>query len=188
MTDDQGRGAGRESMSDSVRRYLEKRSPFAGMTRSELEQVVSEFLRGDSKGRERVEDVIEEIRARSRRSVDRLTDLVRTEVKKEFETFSPSRREEIGEFFERLVGLVGEYFGPGRQHHAGKETKAAGRAERAEKVVNKAAKKAVRKVSATEAAAKKAVAKKITATKSVAKKDPATRPPSKKAATRRPSE
>ena len=108
-------GGGRESLKDSLRRYLEGRSAFAGMTRSELEQLVSEFLHGDGRGRERLEDLFEELRARSRKSVDRVGDLVRSEVRREFDSFSPSRREEIGEFIERLVGLFGEYFGPGRR-------------------------------------------------------------------------
>jgi hypothetical protein len=170
MSDNPPPGYGRETMKDSVRRYLENRSPFSGMTRSELEQFITEFLRGDSKNRERVEDLIEEVRARSRRGVDRITDLVRTEVKKEFDTFSPSRREEIGEFFERLVGLVGEYFGPGRRDHAIKTTRTA--AKSAEKAAKKTVKKAA---SATKAAAKKTVAK-----KKVAKRAPAKRAAAKK--------
>ncbi|MGB9111197.1 MAG: hypothetical protein WCF24_00535 [Acidimicrobiales bacterium] len=182
MTEDPKPGWGRDSMKDSVRRYLEQRSPFSGMTRSELEQVVSEFLRGgDSKNRERVEDVIEEIRARSRRSVDRLTDLVRTEVRKEFESFSPGRREEIGEFFERFVGLLGEYFGSGRRSH----DETAKKSPPAAKSVRKAVKKAVKKVPATKVAAKKAVAKADAAKKTT--KAPAKRAAAKKTTSRRPS-
>ncbi len=180
MTENPQPGWGRESMKDSVRRYLESRSPFSGMTRAELEQVVTEFLRGgDGKNRERVEDVIEEIRARSRRSVDRLSDLVRTEVRKEFESFSPGRREEIGEFFERFVGLVGEYFGPGRRSHAETAEKST---RPAAESVRKAVKKAVKKVPATKAAAKKAVAKTVGAKKTSAK-----RAGVKKTTSRRPS-
>lgn len=183
MTEDPKPGGGRDSMKDSVRRYLEQRSPFSGMTRSELEQVVSEFLRGgDSKNKERVEDVIEEIRARSRRSVDRLTDLVRTEVRKEFESFSPGRREEIGEFFERFVGLLGEYFGSGRRSHDETATKST---RPAAKSVRKAVKKAVKKVPATKVAAKKAVTKAVAAKKTT--KAPAKRAGAKKTTSRRPS-
>ena len=175
MSENPPPGYGRESMKDSVRRYLENRSPFSGMTRSELEQFANQFLGGDNKNKERVEDLIEEVRARSRRGVDRLSDLVRVEVKKEFSSFSPSRREEIGEFFERLVGLVGEYFGPGRREHPIKATRTAARS--AERAAKKSVKKAA---SATKAAAKKTVAKKAAAKKGTAKKAPAQRAAAKK--------
>lgn len=153
------------------------------MSRSELEQFVNEYLGGDNKHRERVEDLIEEVRARSRRGVDRLTELVRTEVRKEFGSFSPSRREEVAEFFERLIGLVGEYFGPGRSSRASTETK-----RPAATTVKKAAAKkaAVKKAAVKKAAVKKAVAKKAVA-KKVAKKPAAKRAEAKKSASRRSS-
>jgi len=169
---------GQDSVKDSARRRLENRSLFSGWSRSELEQFVSEYLSGDSKKRERVEDLIEEIRARSRRGVDRFTDLVRTEVRKEFGSFSPARREEIGEFFERLVGLVGEYFGPGRTAGAPAETTERRQAATA---VKKAVKKAAKKVAAKKTAVRKVAAKKVAAKKAAAKKAP-----SKRASTRSP--
>jgi hypothetical protein len=173
MTDERGE-PNRESMRDSVRRLLEQRSPFAGMTRADLEQIVTEFLHGDRRSRERVEDLLEEVRAHSRRSVDRLGQLVRTEVRKEFGSFSPARREEIGEFFERLVGLVGEYFGPGRRERASVPETAPAIAEQPAKVAKKkvaAAKKtATKKATATKAAVKTATVKKAAAKSPAAKK------------------
>jgi|GEM_PF-29905 len=173
-TDDDEQGSGGfESLKDSFRRFLETRSGFSGMNRSELEQMISDFLRGDGKGRERFEDLFEEFRARSRKSVDRIGEIIRSEVRKEFTSVSPSRREEIGEFLEKLVGLVGEYFGPGRfsrsKSHTSEEPPAA------------LAKKSVAKSPAKRTAAKKSAQKQTAASSkdAAAKKSPAKKAPKK---------
>ena len=172
--DEHGSG-GFESLKESFRRFLETRSAFSGMGRSELEQIVSDFLRGDGKGRERFEDLFEEFRARSRKSVDRIGEVIRTEVRKEFDTFSPSRREEIGEFLEKLVGLVGDYFGLGRfgrSKHSEEEGLPAAQAEKSvakAPVKRTATKKSAEKATAAAATAKTASVKKAPAKKAAKK-------------------
>jgi hypothetical protein len=155
---------GKESIKDSVRHCIESTVSFSKMSRPELEKLVGELLRGEGKGRERLEELLEELRLRSRKGVDRFSELVRSEVHREFDAFSPTRRDEIGEFFERLVALVGEYFGPKRtQRSSAKKAPAKAPAKKAP--AKAAAKKAAKAAPAKKAPAKKAPAKKAAAKK-----------------------
>ncbi len=165
---------GKESLKDSIRRYAESTFSCSKANRPEIERIIGEILRGEGKGRERLEELLEELRTRSKRSVDRLSELVHSEVRREFDSFSSTRRDEIGEFLERLMALVGEYFGPKRAHRAGAPAakRAAAKKAPAKKAPAKkaAAKQAAPKKAATKVGAKKAAPKKAAAKKVAAKK------------------
>jgi hypothetical protein len=171
VVDDEEPRPGRDSAKDWVRRFLDGSSSFMGLSRSDLEGLVSELFGKQGKGRERVEDLFEEVRARSRQGVDRVGGTIRSEVRREFDIFTPERREQIGEFLERLVGLIGEYFGPSRHHrdHAAEEPEAAlpvagePAADEPPEAERSPAKASSEKASGTKKApAKKAAAKKAT--------------------------
>jgi hypothetical protein len=130
-------------------------------------------VHGEGKNRERVEEFLDELRQRSRTSVDRFSEFVRAEVHREFDSLSSTRRDEFGEFLERLVALVGAYFGPHRTHRAG--ARAAGPTPAEGATAKSAAKKAPAKKAAAKSGAKKAPAKKVPAKKAPAKKAPAKR-------------
>jgi hypothetical protein len=151
---------GKETLKDSVRRYVESTVNFSKMSRPDLERIVGELLHGEGKNRERVEEFVDDLRARSRTSVDRFSELVRAEVHREFDSFSSTRHDEFGEFLERLVALVGEYFGPHRTHRAG--ARAAGPTPAENAAAKSAAKKAPAKKAAAKAPARKAPARKAT--------------------------
>jgi polyhydroxyalkanoate synthesis regulator phasin len=170
---------GKETLKDSVRRYVESTVNLSKMSRADLEKIVGELLHGEGKNRERVEEFLDELRQRSRTSVDRFSEFVRAEVHREFDSLSSTRRDEFGEFLERLVALVGEYFGPHRTHRAG--ARAAGPTPAEGATAKSAAKKAPAKKAAAKSGAKKAPAKKVPAKKAPAKKAPAKKAPAKRA-------
>ena len=167
MSDEEPR-SGHESLKDGLRRFLDGRSSFLGMSRSDIEGLISELMGHEGKGRERVEDLFEEVRARSRQGVDRVGETIRSEVRREFDILTPERREKVGEFLERLVGLIGEYFGAGRHrddhgaspHEAPVEAIAAGPPAKKAPAKKAAAKKAPAGVSGTKKAPAKKAAKK----------------------------
>jgi len=175
---------GKETLKDSVRRYVESTVNLSKMSRADLEKIVGELLHGEGKNRERVEEFLDELRQRSRTSVDRFSEFVRAEVHREFDSVSSTRRDEFGEFLERLVALVGEYFGPHRTHRAG--ARAAGPTPAEGAAAKSAAKKApAKKTAAKKTAAKKTAAKKAAAKKTAAKKTAAKKAPAKKAAAKK---
>ena len=177
---------GKESLKDSVRRYVESTVNLSKMSRTDLEKIVGELLHGEGKNRERVEEFLDDLRQRSRTSVDRFSEFVRAEIHREFDSVSSTRRDEFGEFLERLVALVGEYFGPHRTRRAG--ARGAGPTPAENAAVKSAAKKAPAK-KAAKAPARKAPAKKAagatpvrkTAAKRAVKKTAAKKAPAKKA-------
>ena len=119
----------------------------------------------------RVEEILDELRVRSKKSVDRFSELVRAEVRREFDSFPTARREEIGEFFERLVALVGEYFGPKRARRSGPGATRPAKAAPAKKAAKKGTKAAPARKSALKTApGKKAAAKKTAPKKAAAKR------------------
>jgi polyhydroxyalkanoate synthesis regulator phasin len=170
---------GKETLKDSVRRYLESTVNLSKMSRADLEKIVGELLHGEGKNRERVEEFLDELRQRSRTSVDRFGEFVRAEVHREFDSLSSTRRDEFGEFLERLVALVGEYFGPHRTRRAGARAAGPNPAEGA--AAKSAAKKAPAKKAAAKSGAKKAPAKKVAAKKVAARKVAAKKAPAKRA-------
>jgi polyhydroxyalkanoate synthesis regulator phasin len=170
---------GKETLKDSVRRYVESTVNFSKMSRPDLERIVGELLHGEGKNRERVEEFVDELRQRSKTSVDRFSELVRAEVRREFDSFSSTRRDEFGEFLERLVALVGEYFGPHRTHRGG--ARGAGPTPAENAAAKSAAKKAPAKKTTGTTPVRKAPVKKAPAKKAPAKKAPAKKAPAKKA-------
>lgn len=177
---------GKESLKDSVRRYVESTVNLSKMSRADLEKIVGELLHGEGKNRERVEEFLDDLRQRSRTSVDRFAEFVRAEVHREFDSVSSTRRDEFGEFLERLVALVGEYFGPHRTRRAGTRAagptpaenaaaKSAARKDPAKKAAKAPARKAPAKKAAGATPVRKTAAKKAPAKKTAAKKAPAKR-------------
>ena len=163
---------GKESLRDSVRHCVDSTISFSKMSRPELERILSDLLHGEGKNRARVEEILDELRVRSKKSVDRFSELVRAEVRREFDSFPTARREEIGEFFERLVALVGEYFGPKRARRSGPGATRPAKAAPAKKGTKAAParKSAVKTAPGKKAAAKKAAPKKAAPKKAAAKR------------------
>ena len=162
---------GKQSLRDSVRHCVDSTISFSKMSRPELERILSDLLHGEGKNRARVEEILDELRVRSKKSVDRFSELVRAEVRREFDSFPTARREEIGEFFERLVALVGEYFGPKRARRSGPGATRPAKAAPAKKAAKKGTKAAPARKSALKTApGKKAAAKKTAPKKAAAKR------------------
>lgn len=187
--------SGRDGLKEMLKRYAEAGASLSKLTRADLEELARETLRGGGSGRDRVEDLFDEVRTRSRRGVEQLADLVRAEVRREFESRAAKRRDELGEFLERALALVGEYFGPGRYANRGDRDATSRPASAAGDGVappepavttpaTAAATKAARATPARKTPAAKAPAKKPAAAKAPAKRPAAAKAPAKKAAGR----
>ncbi|HLI14900.1 MAG TPA: hypothetical protein VKV23_02455 [Acidimicrobiales bacterium] len=164
---------GREGLRELLKRYLDAGASLSKASRAELEDMVREALRSSAAGRERVEDVLEDLRARSRRGIEQLGEVIRAEVRREFEARAARRRQELADFLERAVALVGEYLGVGRPTTPSASESAA---------TEPAAKKApARRAPATKAAGGKAPARKAPATKAAARKVSARKAPARSA-------
>lgn len=173
--------SGQERFREQLRRYLETGASFSKLSRTELEDLAREYLGRDAPGRERIEDAFEEVRARSRRGIDLLFDLVRAEVRREVENVAARRRDEFVDVFERGFSLLGEFLG----RHANSSEEATPEPEHAAEVLaptKLSAKKApAKRTGAKKAPAKKAAAKKAASASAPAKKIGVTKTPAKKA-------
>jgi hypothetical protein len=103
----------RDNLADLLRRSIEAGRSLPRKSRAEFEAALHDLI-ADPPGREHLEDLLEEVRARSRRGVDALVDFVRAEVRREVAREARRRREEtmvqmgqglehLGSLFERLV-------------------------------------------------------------------------------------
>src|SRR5665213_1023880 len=108
--------SGSERLREQLRRYLETGASFSKLSRAELEELAREYLGRDAPGRERIEDAFEEVRARSRRGVDLMFDLVRAQVRREVEDVAARRRDEFVEVIERAFSVLGEFLGRHANH------------------------------------------------------------------------
>ena len=77
------------------------------MTRSDLEHALRELSRPGSEAREKVEDVIEELRSRSVRGTGQLIDVVRAEVQRDFSVVVNKSRDDLADLADRVTRLVG---------------------------------------------------------------------------------
>ena len=147
-----------ERLKETIRQYLEIGSPPPvappprRSARRELESVLRELLGGTASSRERVEDLLEEIAARSRRGAEQLTDYVLAEVRKELAARAARRRDEmlralaargrsdLADLADRVGSLIGDVLGerrstPGRSSSSSTEpTGVAGRDRGANRV------------------------------------------------------
>lgn len=179
-----------DRLKEQIRHYLDTGAQMSKMSRRELEEMLGGFIQSAAPSREKLEDAVEEVRARSRRSAGALSDLVRSEIRKEVEAATRRHREELADLVDRASSLLGDFLsrapksggakGPADGHErpeadeAGSDgsdgTSPAG-ASAAQAAPARSA--AAKKASPTTASAKKAPAKKAPAKKSPAKKAPA---------------
>src|SRR5580698_10200948 len=100
-----------DALKRNLKRYLDSASAlsasFAKMTRSDLEHALRELSRPDSEAREKVEDVIEELRSRSVRGTEQLIDSVRAELQRDFAVVVSKSRDDLADLADRVTRLVG---------------------------------------------------------------------------------
>lgn len=93
---DEGRPGQRPTdlLAGVLRRGVELGSSLARQGRADLEDMAHGLL-GESEGRERVEDLLEEVAARSRRGAEQLAEAVRSELRRELAARAARRRKEL---------------------------------------------------------------------------------------------
>jgi hypothetical protein len=189
----------RDRWKQHLKHYLDSGTALSAsiskMTRSDLESALRELTHPDSDARQRVDDLLEEVRARSRRGAEQLSDLLRNELQREFEMLSKRRNEDLADIVDRAVHLFGTVIGhstPASPSDAPPAASAAPprrgpRSSPATKTSSPATKQSAateqdvpptspaKKAAATASPAKRAAVKKTPAVKkAVAKKTPAT--------------
>jgi polyhydroxyalkanoate synthesis regulator phasin len=183
-----------------LERYVTAGMAFSQLTRKRAESLVKDLVKEGEIGRDHANDWVEELVARSRRSAEHISELVRHEVKRQVDQLGLVNSDDVTKIVERFVSAA---------RSAGEQTvrNVSGRAGTARRVsrqeahttaaeaesaigagvdrVRRAAKTSSigRKVSApSKAAPAKAAAKKVAAKKVPAKKVPAKKAPAAKAA------
>jgi len=186
-----------------LERYLSAGAAFTQVNRKRAESLVRDLVKEGEVGREHAEEWVEEILARSRRSAEQLTELVRHEVRKQVEQLGLVRSEDVGKLVEGFVAkaraageqtmrTVAATAGTARRsgHREARRVRkdaesvvgsARGRAEGAVSAAAAAAAKLSGATRSAKAPASKAPASKVPAAKAAAKKAPAKRAAAKKA-------
>ncbi len=193
--------------SEDLRKYLEAAvklmEPGVKYGRERAEELLRDLVKDGEAGRERVEDLrdqleelVEEVFARSRRGSEFLREMIRQEVQRQVELFFQARRDEAADVVKRGVSLLGNLFenvpgwpkdAPAPRHNpAPTEVTVVGEvldSTREHSLAVPAKKAAAKKA----AGAKKApgVKKAAPANNAAAKKVPAKKVPAKKAAPRK---
>jgi hypothetical protein len=100
----------------TLKRYFDASSDLSAslskMTRSDLEHTLRSLTRSDSEARQRVDDVVEELRARSRRGAETLFEVLRSEAQREFDLIVHRRRDDLADLADRVTrfaGAMGRY-------------------------------------------------------------------------------
>ena len=182
---------GSERIREVLRHYIDAGTSLAKMNPKEIEAAVRELFDREHPTREKIEDSLEELRARSRRGVDTLLDFVRAEVRREVEVVSQRRREELADLFERGLGAFEDFISAPRHSRPRDESGESETSEPESAPVSGQSRKAASappsrraKPAGTKQAAKSAGPRKRagsstsagTAAKAAAKKKPAPRP------------
>jgi hypothetical protein len=149
---------------EAIRHLLDAGSSLSKMSRRELEETARTVVRNATPTKEKIEDAIEELRAQSRRGADFVSDMVQSELKREFDSAARKRRAELADLFERVAGVFGE------MRERGEGTAANGNGPTAETPKKAAPKKAAPKKAAPKKSSPKKAAPKKAATKRPAKK------------------
>src|SRR5580698_1384423 len=97
-----------DRLRENLRRYLDAGASLSKMSRRELEEMLGEFLHSAAPTREKLEDVVDEVRAAGRRSTEFLADLVRSEVRREVDAAAHRRRAELADLVDRASGMLGD--------------------------------------------------------------------------------
>jgi polyhydroxyalkanoate synthesis regulator phasin len=194
-----------------LERYVTAGMAFSQLTRKRAESLVKDLVKEGEIGRDHANDWVEELVARSRRSAEHISELVRHEVKRQVDQLGLVNSDDVTKIVERFVsaarsageqtvrnvsGRAGTARRVSRQeaHTTAAEAESAigagvDRVRRAAKTssigrkVSAPAKKApVKRAAPSKAAPAKAAAKKVAAKKVPAKKVPAKKAPAAKAA------
>ena len=178
-----------DALKRNLKRYIESGSAlsasFAKMSRSDLEHALRGLTQPGSDARDRVDDLVEELRVRSRRGAEQIIDLVRGELQRELDAALSKRREELADLAERAIRLAGAVIGyaTGSGAHTDGATAPPSDPTPAAPAKPKAA--ATKRRPATKAPAKKAAAKPQAAKRAAKTGSSATATPAKKAAATR---
>lgn len=192
---------GSERIKENLRHYLEVgtslSSSLSKMSRADLEKVVRELAESvPSVGRERVEDAVEELRARGMRQATKVAGAVRGE----FDEIASKHRQDLADLVEWAGSRLGDLLGGGRVDSAPRTPSPAAGATKASKksAGARAAKKAVpaqgaatkaggaKKAAPAKRAAKKTAVNKAAPTKATATKSGAKKASPSKASAKRP--
>lgn len=90
---------------ETLRRLLSLGEAITGVRREDVEEFVRDLVSFEGDRMERVEEIAEEVFARSRRSVERLGTLLRSELQRELDTRGLGQP---GELVDRAVGVLGD--------------------------------------------------------------------------------
>jgi hypothetical protein len=182
----------RDTLRELLQRSIEAGKSLPKASREELEALARLVAENSAIGRERLEDVLEEVRAQSRRGLDLVGDYLRTELRREAAQAARERRDEVLEFAGQSVEALGDLLGRlvheviGTPEGARSEDESAAEAVRATPEKNARAKQAaVKKAAVKKAAVKKTTVKKTAAKKTAAKKTAAKTVGAKKTAAKK---
>jgi hypothetical protein len=104
-----------DALKRNLKRYIDSGSAlsasFAKMSRSDLEHALRGLTQPGSDARDRVDDLVEDLRARSRRGAEQIVDLVRGELQRELDAALSKRREDLADLAERAIRLAGAVIG-----------------------------------------------------------------------------
>jgi hypothetical protein len=104
-----------DALKRNLKKYFEAGSTLSAsiskMSRADLERALRGVARPGSDAREKVEDTVEEVWVRSQRGAEKLLDLVRTEIYRDFDKVVGKHREELSDLAERATRLFGAVVG-----------------------------------------------------------------------------
>jgi vacuolar-type H+-ATPase subunit H len=160
-----------DAVKRNLKRYLDAGSALSSslskMTRADLEHALRDLSRPGSEARAKADDVIEEMRARSRRGAGQFVDHLRGEFQREIESVVSKHRSDLSDLAERAVRLVGAMVGHTPSSEEPETTPAGRRASTGKKAASPKA------AAPKRAPAKKTAPGRAAATKSAAAKRPA---------------
>lgn len=114
-----------ERLKERLRSVFDAGASFAKLSRSDLERMARDLLEREHLDRDRIEDGLEELRARAMRDGEQLIERLRS-VRPDLEAAAQLYRSSLADGVDRLAGLLGELFG-GVQRPESKASTAAGR-------------------------------------------------------------
>src|SRR5579859_7961597 len=97
------------AQTDVLKRYIDAAVAFTQMTRTRAEDVVKELVKAGELQRDQVQAQVDDLIERSRRSTERLVEVVRTEVSAQFSELGLATRDDL----QSLEQRVREWFGSG---------------------------------------------------------------------------
>ena len=154
------------AQNDVLKRYIDAGLAFTAMTQGRAEALVKELVKAGEVQADQAREAVADLVDRSRRSSEKLMDMVRTEVRSQITNLGLASQADLDRIEHRISSLLGTATAPAKRAATATTRKAPAKKAAATKSAKKSATKSARKA----ATARKAPAKTAAAAKKSAKK------------------